>query len=426
MGTKFLKQLRLLIFFPFLVLGVGLVCSFSINSKSILIGILVLTVGGVLSARIGGKGTGLSLMVSALVFVYLCGEGVFYTINPYLSASGFNKKATEFDPIRGYRWLGNNIRSFRTRMGITVYDNRFYPNNEGWIMDQEYSYIKNDSTKKRWMILGDSFIAGIMLKTNLPNRAQQLLNDSIGNKEVELYSFAVDGGGIMNWFNIFFKEIIPNYEFDGIILAPYADNLYRDFMIMLIDTNGFMGRIDSVDWSEGVIPKMSDFKELKSYNNVYSDIEIEHFLSHPLKPFDWALKKQLKSHILRFGKNENSNTEDVKTISQLNGRMGLKKFTQLDSIISWCQSNQKQFVLASIPSREELKNTLYGERNQHKVDMDIIAKEYQLDYFDGYSVFKGLNNDEVDRHWLKYDGHWNQKGSDRYTVELVKYLMNCQ
>ena len=66
---------------------------------------------------------------------------------------------------------------------------------------------------------------------------------------------------------------------------------------------------------------------------------------------------------------------------------------------------------------------------QYKQEKDLqakIAKEYQLDYFDGYSVFKGLNNDEVDRHWLKYDGHWNQKGSDRYTVELVKYLMNCQ
>jgi len=427
MKKQLKNSIKALVILPFAILGIAWICMFPALSPSFLLGIGFLLFGIAISCLIGGKLTNIALLFSSLMFGYLVGEGVSYAIDPYVNASGFNKKSTKFDPIRGYRWLGDSIRGFRTRMGVVVYDNHFYPNNEGWIMNQDYTYKKKDSTRFRWMILGDSFVAGIMLQTNLPNRTQQLLNDSLGVGKIEIYSFGVDGGGIMNWYNVFFKEILPNYEFDGIIIAPYADNLYRDFMVMMIDTNGFMGRIDSVEWSEGDSPKMSDFKELKPYTNVYSDIEIEHFLSHPLKPFDWPLRKQLKSQINNWGrKGKNNTAENIKTIDQLQDKMGSIKFTQLDSIISWCQSNQKQLVLASIPSKEELKNNWLGERNQHKVEMDIIAKEYQLEYLDGYAVFKDLNEVEIDSRWLKYDGHWNQKGSDEYATELANYLISIK
>jgi hypothetical protein len=425
MKPKFQRQLRRLILFPFLVLGFTWMYSFSFDSGLFWFGLFMLMLGIFLSSRVGRKGTNLSILISFTVLAYLLGEGITYSLDPYVSSSGFNNKCTQFDPIRGYRWLGDTIRSFKTRKGEIVYDNHFYPNNRGWIMDLDYTYKKKDSTKKRWMILGDSFVAGIMLETNLPNRAQQLLKDSLGRNELEIYSFGVDGGGIMNWYNIFFKEIIPNYEFDGVIIAPYADNLYRDFMVMLIQENGFMGRIDSVDWSANDSIKMSDFKSFKAYDQVYSDLEIERFLNQPLKRFDWPFKIQLKRLIKKLNRTAKiKSSNSIQSIEQLNRKMGVKKFTQLDSMISWCKSNQKQLILASIPSRNELNNELLGEKNQHKVEMKIIAKEYQLNYFDGYTVFKQFNAKEVDAHWLKYDGHWNQKGSNKYAKEFAEYLIH--
>lgn len=425
MKPQLKNSIRFLALLPFAILGIAWIVMYPPLSASFILGVGVLLVGFFTSTLIGGKSTNIALLLTSLSSAYLIGEGFFYLINPHENASGFNKKCTEFDHIRGYRWLGDSIRGFKTRHGVVVYDNQFHPNNKGWIMDQDYTFKKKDSIKTRWMILGDSFVAGIMLETNLPNRSQQLLNDSLGKGEIELYSFGIDGGGIMNWYNVFFKEIVPNYEFDGVIIAPYADNLYRDFMVMVIDTNGFMGRIDSIDWSGNDRLKINDLKSIRPYNNVYSDRMIDRFLSQKYKAFDWPLKTELIRIVKSLGKkNKERPPQNIQTIAALNRKMGRKKFTQLDSIISFCQSREKQLILASIPSLLELKGELNGTESSHKNEMDILAKEYRLDYMDGYEVFKGLNEEELNNHWLKYDGHWNQKGSDRYAKELANFLIS--
>jgi hypothetical protein len=397
--------------------------SYSISSTLFWTGVFILIVGVWLSWRIGKKGTNMVVFISFSVFAYLTGEGVTYLISPSKGVSGFNQACTKFDPVRGYRWLGNDIRNFKISQDEVVYDNHFYPNNMGWVMNQDYNYEKKDSLKKRWMILGDSFIAGIMLETNLPNRAQQILNDSLGEGEIELYSFGVDGGGIMNWYNIFFKEIIAKYEFDGLIIAPYADNLYRDFMIMLIQKKGFIGRVDSIHWSDESTILEEDFNALKEYDHIYTDAEIDQIIKNTPKEFEWLFKKNVLRLANSFkNSNKEKETKQVSTIEQLNRKMGAKKSRYLDEIISWCQSNQKQIILASIPSKNEIKNELIGEKNQHKIEMEILAEEYQLNYFDGYHVFTDLDDKEINAHWLKYDGHWNQQGSDRYAKYFVNYL----
>lgn len=424
MKRQLKNSIKVFVILPFAILGIAWLIYYPTGAPSFLLGFGILVFGLLISFLVGRKQTKIALLFSSLFYAYLLGEGMHYLISPPASISGFNQPCTEFDPIRGYRWLGDSVRGFKTSNGTVVYDNYFHPNNKGWIMDQDYTFCKEDSTKKRWMILGDSFVAGIMLETNLPNRTQQLVKDSTGNSALEIYSFGVDGGGIMNWYNVFFKEIVPNYEFDGVIIAPYADNLYRDFMVMLIQENGFMGRIDSVDWFEVNRINPKDFKALKPYkNNIYSNSEIDQFLTQPLKQFDWALKRKIRHLGKKMnGKNRNHSSESIRTINELNGKMGDKKFAQLDSILSWSRINQKQIILASIPSSLELKGELEGIKSFHRNEMQIIADEYKLDYFDGYEVFSGMKEEEINAHWLKYDGHWNQKGSDRYAKYFVNYL----
>jgi len=424
MNVQLKLFIRVFTFLPFVVLGTGWMSKYPIMSLSFFISGGIIVAGIAIAALIGGKATNYALLVSSLTYSILIGEGVSYVLEPKLNSSGFDKSCTEFDPIRGYRWTEDTIRCFRVRSGEVVYDNHFYPNNVGWIMDQDYAYKKKDTLTSRWMLLGDSFVAGIMLENNLPNKVQDLINDSIGKDKVELYSFGVDGGGIMNWYNVFFKEIIPNYEFDGIIIAPYADNLYRDFMVMIIQENGFMGRIDSVDWKDDDVIYKEDFKSLKPYSSIYSNSEIDHLLTSSRKPFNWPLKK----NIYRFAKGltkkpKKERKENVTTIDQLNVKMGEKKSHQLTSILSWCSNNGKNVILASIPSKHELKNQVQEKNNQHKLEMEIIANTYQLSYFDGYAVFDGMNEMEIDQHWLNYDGHWNQKGSDLYASYFADYLL---
>ena len=104
--------------------------------------------------------------------------------------------------------------------------------------------------------------------------------------------------------------------------------------------------------------------------------------------------------------------------------MGDKRFTQLDSMISWCKSNQKELILASIPFIWELKALQEGVKSSHQAEMDILADAYKLNYFDGYQVFDELSEEELNDHWLRYDGHWNQKGSDKYAADFSNYLIN--
>ncbi|MEQ8910244.1 MAG: hypothetical protein RIC95_13685 [Vicingaceae bacterium] len=424
MKNKFKHQLRVILFLPFLILGLGWMFSYPVNSLLFAVAVSLLPLGALAVSRIGKSGTNMMLLLSFTLYAYLFGEVVVYFNSPYLNTSGFNKKSTKFDPVRGYRWLDEDIRYFKNRMGEMVFDNHFHPNNKGWIMKQDYSFKKRDSTAKRWMILGDSFVAGLMLETNLPDRMQELIIDSVGKGKIELYSFGVDGGGIMNWYNILFKEIIPNYEFDGVIIAPYADNLYRDFMVMLIDHYGYMGRIDSVDFSDKPID-VSAFKAIKPFNNVYTDEKIDYFKTQPFQPFDWPFKRKVNTFFKNLKhQNKTDNPKSVTTIEQLKRKMGDKRFTQLDSMISWCKSNQKGLILASIPSIWELKGLQEGTESTHQTEMDILAEAYELNYFDGYQVFDELSEKALLNHWLHYDGHWNQKGSDKYAEDFSKYLID--
>ena len=51
---------------------------------------------------------------------------------------------------------------------------------------------------------------------------------------------------------------------------------------------------------------------------------------------------------------------------------------------------------------------------------------YNLHYFDGYKVFENMDNELIFDHWLKYDGHWNQKGSDLFAHKFAEYIQNIK
>ena len=199
MKPQLRNLIRFLSLLPFAIIGIAWMVMYPPLSDTFIFGIGVLVLGFVISVLIGGKATNAAVLLASLSFAYLFGEGVVYLINPYENTSGFNKKSTIFDPVRGYRWLNEDIRYFKNRMGEVVYDNQFHPNNKGWIMKQDYSFKKADSTTKRWMLLGDSFVAGIMLETNLPDRMQETINDSIGEKKIEIYAY------IFNHYLLFYR-----------------------------------------------------------------------------------------------------------------------------------------------------------------------------------------------------------------------------
>ena len=54
--------------------------------------------------------------------------------------------------------------------------------------------------------------------------------------------------------------------------------------------------------------------------------------------------------------------------------------------------------------------------------LEVIIKEYNLNYFDGYKKFMLLENDSIKNLYFKGDTHWNQDGSNIYSDNLFKFI----
>lgn len=420
MKPNLVRPLQLMILAPFLAVAF----SWLLTHLSILgfgVGLALLVPGLLLASLVGGKHTNWALFLGLLSYAYPLGEIVLHVASPPLSATGFNDNAVP-DSIRGYRWQGDSIRYFKHRMGKLVFDNTFLPNQQGWIMHQNYSLNKTDSNTTRWMLFGNSFSAGIMLRENMPNRIQQRFDEATSGPRSELYSFSSEGVGLMNWHSTLNKEVIPQYEFDGVILSVYEDNLYRGFTVMQIkEGDCFIVRTDSADWRDGT----PDFSAEPSYDNsnfYYKNQHINVFIEQPPKPFKWPLKNLIFSLFKSRNQVPLSIRQAATSMEDLKQKLGRRKLGMLREIVAWCKQENKPLVLTSIPAKKLLLDTESGQKNWHQLEMELIAETYELPYFDGYEVFKNLSPEELDTYWLQYDGHWNQKGSDLFADTFAQYL----
>lgn len=421
MKPTLIRPVQLIILAPFLVVAVAWLLTHG-SVLGFVISLALLAPGLLLASLVGGKHTNWALFFGLLFYAYPLGETVLYVAAPPLSATGFNNNAIP-DSIRGYRWQADSIRYFKHRMGELVFENTFSPNEQGWIMHQDYAYHKADSSTRRWMLFGNSFSAGIMLSENMPNRIQQHFDDTHPDSKSELYSFSLEGIGLMNWHSTFNKEVIPQYEFDGVILCVYEDNLYRGFTVMQMkEGDCFIVRTDSADWHHGT----PDFSAESSYDNsnfYYPDQRITDFIKQPPKPFKWPLKNLIFSLFKTRPQLPSYTKEAAPTMEGLRHKLGHRKFRMLKEMVEWCNEHNKPLILASIPAKQLLLETTPEHKNWHQIEMELIAQTYELPYFDGYEVFKNMSSEELDAHWLKYDGHWNQKGSDLFADTFAQYLL---
>ena len=161
-----------------------------------------------------------------ILFSAITGQPLTNTTN--IQSSGFliSEKLFEGDDIRGYKLVApeNKCRNFKLTYNTVEYDVVININNSGVNSHFDYSYTKPDSIK-RYIVFGDSFSAGLFMDTSWVDKIHADLKQK--NVPIELYNFSIDGGGIMNWYSTLCNEIIPNYQFDGIILMSYLDNLRK-------------------------------------------------------------------------------------------------------------------------------------------------------------------------------------------------------
>lgn len=352
---------------------------------------------------------------------------------PDLGFGAFNGPCAEYDSVRGYRWTKQQIRMFKMVNQELVYDNSFQINAQGYFFPSEYIPDKPREGGKRYLVLGDSFTSAEYLKTPWTVRADSLLG-----RDTELYSFSLDGGGLFNWHSMFFREIVPTYDFDGIVLAVFGNDLERDFFVMHHEeATGYTGYLSDIpETTEELKQKYGN--ALMPYAGYLSDSAMDamvkqtteaqfvripqlyaliSLISIPARLFNqWQFQRFLNDMLV----------PSAVTFSPEEVRQGIgaARYEKIMDIIRYCQQHQKDVIIATIPYEAAIPYALRGSSLRYYAFCQTIAQSENIGFFDGTAPFVSLNRRDLKLCFLPYDIHWSQQGSDYFAEKFSTYLRN--
>ncbi len=355
-----------------------------------------------------------------------------------------SKPAAVFDRVRGYRRVPGPVRAARIMRDELIYDGTVTPNNAGFLSARDYTYRKASSATVRLIVFGDSFSAAGFMGIPWPDRVHEALRrDGTEAPPVELYSFSLDGAGIANWHSIFFNEIVPNYDFDGVIIADYADDLSRAFSLLHFDGDkAYEARFptqpaDDADFFANYFPRMP-----RHPIKVIADAEMDRMIADLGGPWRWpgfALRAPAllearwrvlvaqRQALARLAATATLvDRPELYSMAEMEQSYGARQFGFLLEMLAYCRARDIPVVLASIPTRDGARNvaaTSGGAETAHEREVKSLAHHLKTLHFDGYRPFSVVAPEDVDRiYWLKYDGHWNQAGSDLFAAAMAPYL----
>jgi hypothetical protein len=376
----------------------------------------------------------LELLVQLGVWVHIIPyfhplDNAYYNFNlvPY-----FSKPCCAQDTISGFRWLNTEAQVLKICRGKIVFRQTIHANNAGFISPSNFEPQKRDSTVFRWLIFGDSFTDGYFLSNNWPSAVTEILQ-SRNISSIELHSFALNGSGIKTWSRIFEWLNKNNYEYDGIILACFGNDLSRDYFVMQHQNEYcFYG------WSDSLYPnvyaslqkekKIVDFPSAAKPDELLAGRQTNttaqlllpyyfHLLYTDIKQ-NLLLKSQAgdlyKKHILP----DNKQLPDNKYLQY---KYGKERYGMLQNLLALCRQKNKRIILASVPEEKGVGYTKAGGAIQLNRELIFLAAQYHALFFDGYKVFAKTREKEL---YLPYDGHWNQQGSDLFARQIAVTIID--
>jgi hypothetical protein len=345
----------------------------------------------------------------------------------------FDRPAARADSIIGYRWSTDSVRVLKVGGNRIEYVNSFSGNNAGFHSEKPYRFLKSDSTY-RILVLGDSFTDAHFLARPWAQTWEQLLKQK--GVRAEVYSFGINGGGMVNWHRLYFKELLPYYEFDAVVLAVFGNDLDREFFSMhhdsnkvylkyfetlpepnfqeaLMQTKGLQNVITAAQWDRifhlyhsDVQWYRADFFALQAMINagtnwrdkLHQQIEPPHFISRYILPAASELNE-----------------------SSLQEKYGAN-LSLLEELVRSCQNAGKAVYFFCIPEKEGALLSMEGRTPQIAAELEYLAKKFGVPYWNGYLPYRRSKREEIFTHFMNPDGHWNQTGSDFFSKRIPDYF----
>ncbi len=380
--------------------------------------------------------------------------------------------------IRGYRWGKGPIRSIHLYKDQIVYDQIFQPNNIGYMSNLDFYKKKPTPETKRIIVLGDSMTGSLNFPGTWPDYLHELLQDRTpkGMPPVEVYNFALPGTGLNNWHNVFFNEIIPDFEFDGVILAVHSSDLNRDFYINYESEDGRVSNMrfqvaprSFKEFQSDFLPRMRPYAVIDDSENI--DKTLKELPSKKSKEFIWPefkirvpkwfyfklqklqQKISIQLNIMgnkpfslqklnrRFSENNLKNKFRRLFISILSpekkGRLKVaeantlfrpNKLDRMWEILNYCRENSIDVIISSPPEIEMLLHqtrSLEKVKNNDQLELEAISKYSGFPYVDGYQMYYSVPEEELKtKHWIPLDRHWQKPGADLFAEKIAEYINN--
>ena len=317
-----------------------------------------------------------------------------------------------FDPVLGYALSSSPARMVTTASnGVIECAGTIRGNNLGFPDDDDFAPQRNDPSRTRVAVFGDSFTAGYYVPRSWPVVAETAV------PRIDFMNFAVDGGGLVNWWSVVTRLVTAqHYDLDGVVFAVFGDDLFRPFFIYddgfrADNADVFLGRVPfplTFDLPASRVDAQRYMEPVERYDRV-SPERYEALLrgdwhprsERPFRPF-------FATRAIRIARGVGGSTEDL-----VAGREFEPMQYRLMEDIGAALAEQGIPMLAVyLPWRDEVVGS--GSRYGSLDEVSEFARRIGADLLDGRGAFEGLDDTELRDCWLRYDGHFSERGMERF------------
>lgn len=327
----------------------------------------------------------------------------------------------QFDRDRGFRMSSSIIHYAKYMNGKPAYLSQFKANNEGFLDWKDFTKKKQFAGEKRYLVFGDSFTAAPFLNKNWPQQTEEVLGRR--GTPITLLNFSLEGYGIANWW-VLLDRVARDYQADGVIFAVYNNDLRRLFLVGN-DTNGRVSFERVPTWDVEKRPSnLSEYNHLSHRPIIfqvdrtdYESMKLGVWPKSVVHPFELIALASLRTAVSALTHLIGPPTAFDSMHLEAGKPLGDGQYTLFKKIRSYLAERNLNSSVVYIPDQDERSGTTASDLSAVKE----FAQGIGATFIDASFVFPEETPKEISNIYLA-DGHWNQKGSDRFAFFMADFL----
>jgi hypothetical protein len=306
----------------------------------------------------------------------------------------------EREPMRFVSYIGEHLEQ----------EGRYQGNNYGFPDAHDVQPQRARPGTFRVAVLGDSLTAAPYLQVSWPDRVNEMLRAS--GQDVEVLNCAQDGGGLVNWWIVVDRILArEGFELDGIIVTAFWDSMHRGLCVMHSDADQvYFGETDT--WSPMLWPRNVEeaLEVMWPIGRVVSTEEFERARREGIYP-EW------RPYLFQMAYGAIQLRRYFREVTSDRNRMRQEPF--VNGLMDCMGERGWRVMTVFTGSKGYIHNHYYVPPSQKD-----FADRMESVSFHGNHAFEGLTPGEITAMWYKYDGHWNQEGSDQFAVYMYGQILN--